>query len=236
MKSDGLVLNASFLPLRRQQAVSEPVHYGSPAGWARGWGSPMFVRISRRDRRRAAVENLIRRIYWTRYRAIPSFASTIVAELDHTGQVECAAGIRFGEESFFSECYLDRPIEEVLQTRLGQRVRREQMIEVCHLAGANPGGSAPFIETLIDLLRQTDSEWAIFTAIKPLRNLLQRNRLAMVELALADKRRVPDSHNWGSYFEHDPRIMAVSHNTAFSPPHFRVFPSITPSVADARIF
>jgi len=196
----------------------------------------MFVMVSRHDRRRSAVENLIRQLYWTRYRAIPSFASTIVAELDHTGRVECAAGIRLSEESFFSECYLDRPIEEVLRTRLGQRVCRDQIVEVCHLAGTKPGRSLPFVEKVIDLLRGMDSEWAIFTAIKPLRNLLQRNRLAMVELALADKRRVPDPDNWGSYFEHDPRVMAVSHGTAFGSRHFQVFPSVTPSPADARIF
>jgi Thermostable hemolysin len=196
----------------------------------------MFVVVSRHDRRRSAVENLIRQLYWRRYRAVPSFASTIVAELDHTGRVECAAGIRFGEESFFSECYLDRPIEEVLRTRVGQRVCREQMVEVCHLAGTKPGRSAPFIESLIDLLRGMGSEWAIFTAIKPLRNLLQRNRLAMVELALADKRRVPDPGSWGSYFEYDPRIMAVSHGTAFGSGRLRVCPSVMPSAADARIF
>ena len=196
----------------------------------------MFIMVSRHGRRRSAVESLIRQLYWTRYRAIPSFTSTLVAELDDAGHVECAAGIRFSKEPFFSECYLDRPIEDVLRTRLGRNVHRDQIVEVCHLAGNKPGGSLPFVEKVIDLLRGMDSEWAIFTAIRPLRDLLRRNRLAMVELGLADQHRVPDPDNWGSYFEHDPRIMAVSHSTAFGSRHFPVFCSVTPSDTDARIF
>ena len=199
-------------------------------------GSSMFVMVSRRDRRRPAVESLIRQLYWTRYRAVPSFASIIVAELDQTGAVECAAGIRFGDEPFFSECYLDCPIEELLRARLGQAVWRDQMVEVCHLASNKPGRSLSFVKKIIDLLRSMDSEWAIFTAIKPLRNLLQRNQLAMLELAVAEKRRVTDPDNWGSYFEHDPRIMAVCHGTTFSWRHFAIFSSVTPPLADARVF
>lgn len=196
----------------------------------------MFALVSRHDRRRPAVESLIRHLYWTRYRASPSFASTLVAELDHAGRVECAAGIRFGAQPFFSECYLDRPIEDALRVRIGQNVDRDRMVEVCHLASNKPGRSLPFVQKVIDLLRGTDSEWAIFTAIKPLRDLLRRNGLAMVELALADHRRVPDPGNWGSYFEHDPRIMAVSHGAAFRSRDFQVSSLITPSATDARIF
>lgn len=196
----------------------------------------MFVVVSRQDRRRAAVENLIAQLYWARYQAVPSFASTMVAEVTAGGGVEFAAGIRFGEEPFFSECYLDQPIEEVLQGRIGRKVRRDQMVEVCHLAGTKPGRSSPFVEKLAQLLREVKSEWAIFTAVKPLRNLLQRNCLKMLELAVADKSRVSNLRNWGNYFDHDPRIMAVSHCTGFAPKRFNLLQSRTTSPLDAQIF
>ena len=196
----------------------------------------MFIMVSRHGRRRSAVESLIRQLYGTRYRAIPSFTSTLVAELDHAGHVECAAGIRFSKEPFFSECFLDRPIEDVLRTRLGRNVHRDQIVEVCHLAGNKPGGSLPSSRRLSIYC----GAWTANGRSSPQLNrcglLLRRNRLAMVELGLADRRRVPDPDNWGSYFEHDPRIMAVSHSTAFGSRHFPVFCSVTPSDTDARIF
>ena len=70
----------------------------------------MFVVVTRSDRLRSVVEDAIQKLYWKRYEAfLSSFAQTIVAELSPSGSVECAAGIRFGNEAFFSECYLDRP-------------------------------------------------------------------------------------------------------------------------------
>jgi Thermostable hemolysin len=171
----------------------------------------MFVVVPRRDRLRPVVEDAIRNLYWKRYSAsLSSFASMIVAEVTQCGHVECAAGIRFGNETFFSECYLELPMEQALADHLADTVDRERIVEVCHLAGMSPGHSLPFVQTLIGLLRTMDIEWAVFTATKPLRNLLQRNRLAMIELGCADRSRVPNPESWGDYFRYEPRIMAVS--------------------------
>ena len=196
----------------------------------------MFVVVPRRDRLRSVVEDAIRKLYWKRYGAfLSSFASTIVAEVNQSGQLECAAGIRFGNEAFFSECYLDLPIEQALGDHLTNPAHRDRIVEVCHLAGVNPGRSLPFVQKLIELLRTMDTEWAIFTATKPLRNLLQRNRLAMIELGSADKSRVPNPEHWGDYFRHDPRIMAVS-RMAFAPKRFHTMSTASHLSADARIF
>src|ERR1700722_14652263 len=181
----------------------------------------MFVVVPRSDRTRAAVEDAIRTLYWKRYGAfLSSFAQTIVAELSQSGSVECAAGIRFGNEAFFSECYLDLPIEQLLRDYLGRTVRRDKIVEVSHLAAPGSGRSLPFVQNLIESLRSRDAEWAIFTATRPLRSLLRRNRLAMIELGCADRSRVSHPECWGSYFKHDPRIMAVNHRTAFAPKQF----------------
>jgi hypothetical protein len=197
----------------------------------------MFVVVPRSDRWRWAVEDAIRKLYRKRYGAfLSSFAQTIVAELSQSGSVECAAGIRFGNEAFFSECYLDLPIERLLQDYLGRTVRRDKIVEVSHLAAPSSGRSLPFVRNLIESLRSRDAEWAIFTATRPLRNLLRRNRLSMIELGCADRNRVPSPESWGQYFKHDPRIMAVSHRTAFEPKRFcYTFASPQP-LADARLF
>jgi Thermostable hemolysin len=197
----------------------------------------MFVVVPRSDRLRSAVEDAIRKRYWERYGALlSSFARIIVAELSQSGNVECAAGIRFGDEAFFSECYLDLPMELLLRDQFERTVRRDKIVEVSHLAAPCSGRSLVFVKNLIEMLRTRDAEWAIFTATKPLRGLLRRNRLAMTELGCADRSRVPHPECWGNYFKHDPRIMAVNHRTAFEPRQFYRAPIAPQPAADARIF
>lgn len=177
----------------------------------------MFVVVSQFDRLRASVEAAIRSIYAERYGALlTSFARTIVAELDASGGVECAAGIRFGYEALFSECYLDQPIEKILQSRCDRDFQRARIVEVSHLVGTNAGCSIAFVRDLIELLNSQDVESAIFTATRPLRGLLRRNGIQMLELGRAERSRVDDPDIWGSYFDHDPRIVAVVQHDPFA--------------------
>lgn len=197
----------------------------------------MFVAIPRHDRLRDLVEAAIQRLYGDRYGVcLSSFAPTLLAEIDESGHVTCAAGIRFGGEKFFFEHYLDRPIEKVLQAHVGAHIERETIVEVCHLAGNGASGSLPFVAKLIQFLRTFDTEWAVFTATKPLRGLLQRNRLAMIELGTAHRSRVPNPENWGRYFDYDPRIMAVDDRAAFTPRKAALRPTAHHPEADARVF
>jgi hypothetical protein len=195
----------------------------------------MFIVVPRLDRMRLVVEREIQRLYCERYGAsIASFAPTMVAELNDTGDVECAAGIRFAHEQLFLECYLDRPIEQVLEDNVGAPVERERIVEICHLAGAGSGRSLKFVRKLVALLRAMDAEWAIFTATRPLRHLLARSGLSMIELGQADARCVSSPETWGSYYENDPRIMAVGSCTTGEAT--RAIPCVmSQAVADARI-
>ncbi len=197
----------------------------------------MFVVVPRSDRLRFAAEEKIRELYWKRYSAhLLSLAPTIVAQLSDGGTIQCAAGIRFGYEPFLSECYLDAPIEQTLKERLGGVVDRDHVVEVCHLAGIGRGHSLPFVRQLIALLRAMETDVAVFTATRPLRGLLRRSGLSMLELGLAHGDRVPNPECWGNYFEHDPRIMAVDHRSACTAKsHLPAFMAARFS-DDARIF
>jgi hypothetical protein len=196
----------------------------------------MLVVVPRSDRLRSVVEFEIQRLYLKRYGAVlASFAPTLVAELTQTGDVECVAGIRFGDEPLFLECYLDRPIEQVLEDRLCLEAARSRIVEVCHLAGVGAGSSLTFVRKLIALLQGMEAELAIFTATRPLRHLLRRSGLSLIELGIATIHQVPRPETWGTYFEHDPRIMAVGARTASGPK--RLMPAFMPRAAtDARIF
>ena len=196
----------------------------------------MFAVVPRSDRLRSVVEYEIQRLYLRRYGAVlETFAPTLVAEVTQAEDVECAAGIRFGHEPLFLECYFDRPIEQIVEDRLCFSAERRRIVEVCHLAGAEPGSSLTFVPKLIALLQGMEADWAIFTATRPIRHLLMRSGLSLVELGVATIDRVSRPATWGSYFEHDPRIMAVGARTVSGLK--RIIPAPMPHPAtDARIF
>jgi hypothetical protein len=134
---------------------------------------------------------------------------TLIATVSASGAVECAAGVRFSDHDFFSECYLDLPVEIALQYRFGRAVQRHRVIEVCNLAGRKPGRSGSFIANFIKFAESAEFDWVIFTATKSLRALLERSGVRMTQLARAERFRVHNPSDWGSYYDHDPRVMAV---------------------------
>ena len=166
--------------------------------------------MSSSDALRALVEDEIRKTYWERFQArLTVLPRTLVASVSASGIVECAAGIRFSNHDFFFECYLDLPVEIELQYRFGRAVQRHRLIEVCNLAGRKPGRSQSFIAGFIEFAEAAEFDWLIFTATKSLRALLERSGVRMTQLARAERFRVPNPSDWGSYYEHDPRVMAV---------------------------
>jgi hypothetical protein len=148
-----------------------------------------FRVVALRDQCRAQVERLIRTIYWERFTAQPGLLpQTLVADVCGAGTVECAAGIRYSNHGFFSEWYLNQPVEVALRFRTGRIADRTRVIEVCNLVARRPGSSLPFVRSIIEFAEAADVDWAIFTATNPLRALLARSGLKMVELVRASRR------------------------------------------------
>ena len=149
----------------------------------------MFVVLPRAGKLRSAVEEMIRNLYWKHYGALLSgFAETIVAEIADQGSVICGAGLRFGNEKFLSECYLDRPVENVLRDQTALPIGRGVLTEVCHLASAGPNGALiPFVRSVIRFLANNQIDWAVFTATEPLRKVLNRSGITMLELGRASR-------------------------------------------------
>lgn len=174
-----------------------------------------FSVVSPSHHLRARVEHEIRTTYWEQFQArLARLPSTLIASVSASGIVECAAGVRFSgcefpDRDFFSECYLDLPVEIALQYRFGRSVQRRRVIEVCNLAGRKPGRSQWFIASFIEFANSAEFDWVIFTATKSLRALLERGGVRMTQLARAERFRVSNPSDWGSYYEHDPRVMAV---------------------------
>lgn len=169
----------------------------------------MLEVIDQSHPQRLETEQAIRDVYWREHAArLEGFPKRIVRRVDDQGVV-CAASLRFAEDGFFSECYLDQPIESVIGLCVGSTPRRESLVEVGALAASRPGEIMSFIHDIIELSKSQGAEWSFFTATARLRALLRRGGIPLIEVAVADARRVGNPHLWGAYYRQDPRVMLV---------------------------
>lgn len=198
------------------RAVSLPAEPNMLFPWQRfdaavaGGDAHRVVLVSPSHELRAEVERCIREIYARMFRATGlSFPSTLMAVLDGDGRPLCAAGLRTAAEGFFSEIYLDAPIERLLVAGSGRAVARHAIFEVTTLASRSVEASPGFLRQLALFGRCAGFSWSFFTATARLRRLLSRLGMPLVDLSPADPRRLPDAARWGSYYAHAPRVCAV---------------------------
>jgi hypothetical protein len=164
---------------------------------------------------RAAAERLIAEVYALHYSArITAFPATLVAMISDGGVLFCAAGLRFAADGFFSEVYLDAPVDAVLSAVSGCPVRREKIFEVTSLASRAPHTVGSFLRKIIACGEAAGFDWAFFTATTPLKALLERMSLSLMPLAAADRSRVANPDAWGSYYALAPSVYAVHRERA----------------------
>ena len=161
---------------------------------------------------RAAIEAFIRRCFAQAHGAcIGHFMPRLLSLRSKRGDLIAAFGLRdAADHRLFLETYLDSPIEAVLQARLGQAVRREEIIEVGNLSALYPGAARWLIVALTALLHDEGYKWVAFTGTATLRNGFSRLGLRPVELGAATLQHLPSSAraDWGSYYDHAPIVMA----------------------------
>jgi hypothetical protein len=164
---------------------------------------------------RREAEDLIRTTYTDQYGArIDAFPQRLIALLDENGSVLCAAGLRGASEGFFSERYLDAPVEQVLAGPAGLSVPRQEIFEVSTLVSRCPTASSAFIRAIVAHGRDTGFAWSFFTLTRRLRILVTRMGLPVVTLAPADPARIPDAQAWGTYYASAPSVCAVPDSAA----------------------
>ncbi len=152
---------------------------------------------------------LIRAVYALSYGAqVTNFPKTIIGLADNNDRIHAAAGLRDASEPYFSEHYLDAPVETVIGGIAKARVDREAIVEVSSLASRTPAISVRFMTELVLYGEELGFDWAFFTATSRLEKLLRRMRLPLIALGAAKASRVPNPEIWGSYYETDPRVLA----------------------------
>ena len=162
------------------------------------------------DPARAPVEDFIRTVYAERFGAdLTHFAPTLVS-LSNGHRVVAAAGYRSaGTGRLFLEAYLRAPIERMLAASHGAATARARVVEVGHLAAASAGDAMRLMSMLGMHLSAQGFHWVVCTTTEELRHLFGRLGVATLVLGRAEPAALgEDARHWGSYYEHQPTVLA----------------------------
>ncbi len=187
-----------------------PATPGAQAGPAARDGRAFFELVGPGDPRRPGLECFIADAFQASYGArISHFCDTLVGCRDAGGTWTAALGYSLAASGpVFLEQYLDAPLEREIAGRLGQPVRREELVEVGNLAASCPGQARALIMHTTDLLYHMGLHLVAFTATASLLNSFRRLRLQPRFLAPADPTCLPQSgSDWGSYYDTQPQVM-----------------------------
>ena len=160
--------------------------------------------------RREETESFIQTIFARHHDAdVTSFAPNLLL-LEQHERIVAATGWRAAEaEALFLERYLDQPIEQAMAQLANQRVRRERIVEVGHLAAEKPGGTVQVVLALAAELDRLGYEWVVFTATRELISIFNRLGLPLLALAPADPARLGEAAStWGRYYDTQPVVVA----------------------------
>lgn len=184
--------------------------------------SPMQPLLITKDHpARRDVESLIATVYAREYGAtVKDFADLLIALPAPGGGFQAAAGLRLSD-GFFSEVYLDRPIEQVLSDHWQPPATRAEIAEVTTLAATHPRSSHALISGIIGYLRGQGVRFAFFTVTERLHMMLKRVGVPAQLLAVAKAERVANAADWGLYYATNPRVVAI-HDAFVSMPAIAV--------------
>ena len=161
-------------------------------------------------RRRSAVE-FIQNTYAARYNVrLEVFPSRIRALLDDCEDILCAAGLRFLDDGFLSERYLDVRIEDVVGAISARAVNQDAIFEVTTFASRAPLAAAEFIAEIGAFGEKAGFEWSFFILTRRLHIMVCRLGITPTFLGEADPRRIADAGRWGTYYACEPKVYAVA--------------------------
>lgn len=160
---------------------------------------------------RQAAETMISSRFAAAYEArIGHFMPRLFSLQAPSGQPVGVCGLREAAgQPLFLERYLAQPIEQAIAAAIGQTVERHSIVEVGQLTGRGAGTFRALILRITERLHEEGHRWVVFTGTTALRNAFARLGLAPRELALANPAclSAAEKADWGSYYQHGPRVM-----------------------------
>ncbi|MDH6579063.1 thermostable hemolysin [Kitasatospora sp. MAP5-34] len=160
-----------------------------------------------------AAADLVRKTYARTYEAqvMPDPDRFIVGHFEDA--VIACAGIAYANGGpFFSERYLDAPIDVELERRFGVPVARDRVIEVGALASCCKGSGQEMIKITPVIAWTLGMEYILCTATSGLRESLETAGIDFTPLGDAEPDGLePDERRaWGSYYERKPQVGVIS--------------------------
>lgn len=172
---------------------------------------------------RSALESFISRVFMDCYGArLSSFHDTLIGCADGRGQWVAALGLSaLAHRGAFLEQYLDAPVEQVIESAKSaspgaRRVSRWDVAELGNLAAIRPGASRALILKMTQYLYRRHFRWVVFTATQGLVNSFAKLHYEPAVLAAADPAKLRgDQRSWGTYYQHNPRVMVGDIHAAY---------------------
>ena len=175
-----------------------------------------FDRINDGDR--GSTESFIATQFNKAYGAkITEFMPELMGLYDNDA-LAAACGLRAAATGpMFLEQYLEYPLEAVLGRATGTQIERRTLVEVGNLSISRPGYARHLLCSLTMHLRNIGMQWAVFSAVPTLRNNFQRLGIPLITMAPASPDKLPANikASWGTYYDQQPQVTAVSVEAAF---------------------
>lgn len=168
------------------------------------------VLLTKDDPARHSAEELIKTIYAAQYGAVlRAFPTYLIALVDSREGIQCAAGLRFASDGFFSEAYLDTSIEAALSALSARAIDRDAIFEVTSLVSRAPLVTGRFVVDIATFGERVGFDWSFFTLTRRLQHKLSRQGVELSCLGVADPGRIADAGRWGTYYANEPKVYAV---------------------------
>jgi len=158
-----------------------------------------------------AGAELIEKVYDSQYGAvIPAHADEMILVANQEGKIIAATGLREATDDFFSQVYLNTPVEAAISKSLKRPVKRTEILEVVTLATATPVAILPLFAAVVAEGQARGKTYCMFTATSRLRQIFRKLKMELLELAPADPARLDNAGDWGRYYATNPVVCAIS--------------------------
>jgi hypothetical protein len=165
---------------------------------------------------RSKLEGFIKNLFKCAHGAnIHYFMPELMALSRKDGKLMAVCGLRKADQGpLFLERYLALSIEETLSAIEGKKVIRSTISEIGNLAVAQPENIRCLLASINLHLHKTNTDWAVFTGIRSLKNALIKLNISLLSLSSAHIDFIPpdEQSDWGSYYEEKPEVMAIKRN------------------------
>lgn len=129
--------------------------------------------------------------------------------------IAACAGIMFASgKRFFSERYLDDPIEKHVERLFGTKPERQRIVEIGPLASRKGGSGKEIIRLTPMIMWCLSMQYIMCTATGPLIETFQYLKIPFSPLKVASRNRLAaaERDRWGSYYDSRPVVGVIPLN------------------------